>query len=84
MSKLLELQCNWKVQNHKQGPQKDTIYYIQLSRQEKLLVFFNIAQCMRSGLTGTAVLPEEKCLSFKTEVYLLLSMFSENCLWSDL
>ena len=39
---------------------------------------------MRSGLTGTAVLPEEKCLSFKTEVYLLLSMFSENCLWSDL
>ena len=30
------------------------------------------------------MLPDEKCLSFKTEVYLLLSMFSENCLWSDL
>ena len=73
MSKLLELQCNWKVQNHKQGSQKDTIYYIQfIPPQEKLLVFFNIAKCMRSGLTGTAVLPEEECLSFKTEVYLLL------------
>ena len=30
------------------------------------------------------MLPDEKCLSFKTEVYLLLSMFSENCLWSDI
>ena len=30
------------------------------------------------------MLPDEKCLSCKTEVYLLLSMFSENCLWSDL
>ena len=35
-------------------------------------------------VTGTAVLPDEKCLSFKTEEYLLLSMFSDNCLWSDL
>ena len=30
------------------------------------------------------MLPDEKCLSCKTEVYLLLSMFSENCLRSDL
>ena len=29
------------------------------------------------------MLLDEKCLSFKTEVYLLLSMFSENCLWFD-
>ena len=35
-------------------------------------------------ITGTAVLPDEKCLSSKTEVYLLLSMFSENCFRSDL
>ena len=35
-------------------------------------------------ITGTAVLPDEKCLSTKTEVYLLLSMFSENCFRSDL
>ena len=31
-------------------------------------------------ITGTAVLPDEKCPSSKTEVHLLLSMFSENCL----
>ena len=30
-------------------------------------------------ITGTAVLPDEKSPSRKTEVYLLLSMFSENC-----
>ena len=30
------------------------------------------------------MLPNKKTLPFKTEVYLLLSMFSENCLWSDL
>ena len=30
-------------------------------------------------ITGTAVLPDEKCLSSKTEVYLLLSMFNGNC-----
>ena len=35
-------------------------------------------------ITGTAVLPDEKRLSSKTEIYLLLSMFSENCFWSDL
>ena len=35
-------------------------------------------------ITGTAVLPDVKCLSSKTEVYLLLSMFSENCFRSDL
>ena len=35
-------------------------------------------------IIGTAVLPDEKCLSSKTEVYLLLSMFSENCFRSDL
>ena len=35
-------------------------------------------------ITGTAVLPDEKCLSSKAEVYLLLSMFSANCFWSDL
>ena len=29
------------------------------------------------------VLLDEKCLSCKTEVYLLLSMISDNCLWSD-
>ena len=34
--------------------------------------------------TGTAVLPDEKCLSSKTEVYFLLSMFIENCFRSDL
>ena len=37
-----------------------------------------------SLVTGTAVLPDEKCLSSKTEVYLLLSMFSEDCFRSDL
>ena len=35
-------------------------------------------------ITETAVLPDEKCLSSKTEVYFLLSMFSENCFRSDL
>ena len=35
-------------------------------------------------ITGTAVLPDEKCLSSKTEVHLLFSMFSENCFRSDL
>ena len=35
-------------------------------------------------ITGTPVLPDVKCLSSKTEVYLLLSMFSENCFRSDL
>ena len=35
-------------------------------------------------IKGTAVFPDEKCLSSKTEVYLLLSMFSENCFRSDL
>ena len=35
-------------------------------------------------ITGTAVLPDEKCLSSKTEAFLLLAMFSENCLRSDL
>ena len=35
-------------------------------------------------ITGTAVSPDEECLSSKTEVYLLLSMFSENCFRSDL
>ena len=35
-------------------------------------------------ITGTAVLLDEKCLSSKTEVYLLLSMFSENFFRSDL
>ena len=87
MPSLLELKlCNWKVENHIHAGalKRNYVLIYNLSPQEKLLVFFNIAQCMRSGLTGTAVLPEEKCLSFKTEVYLLLSMFSENCLWSDL
>ena len=35
-------------------------------------------------VTGTAVLPDEKCLSSKTEAFLLLSMFIENCFQSDL
>ena len=35
-------------------------------------------------ITGTAVLSDKKCLSSKTEVYLLLPMFSENCFRSDL
>ena len=35
-------------------------------------------------ITGTAMLPDEKCLSSKTELYLLLSMFSENSFRSDL
>ena len=26
VSKLLELQCDWKVQNHPQGPHKETIH----------------------------------------------------------
>ena len=33
---------------HTQGPKKK-LYTYNLSPQEKLLVFFNIAQCMRSG-----------------------------------
>ena len=35
-------------------------------------------------ITGSAVLPDEKCLSSKTEACLLLSMFSENCFRPDL
>ena len=35
-------------------------------------------------ITGTAVLLDEKCLSSKTEAFLLLSMFSANCFRSDL
>ena len=44
MSKLLELQCNWKVQNHTQGPHKESIHI--LSPQEELLMYYNIAQLM--------------------------------------
>ena len=66
VSKLLELKCNWKVQNHTQGPQKETICYIQYYTftyifipQEKLLVNYNIAQCMRSGHRNCSVTRRE-------------------------
>ena len=49
VSNLLELQCDWKVQNHRQGPQKETMYYIQFIPARKLLLYYNISQCMRSG-----------------------------------
>ena len=47
----------------------------------------NILDCdykLIAQITGTAVSPDEKCLLSKTEVYLLLSMFRENCFRSDL
>ena len=46
--KLLELQCNWKVQNHMQGLKKKLYTIYNLSPQEKLLLYYNITQCMRS------------------------------------
>ena len=48
VSKLLELQSNWKVQNHTQGPHKESMHSL-ISPQEELLVYYNIARCMRSG-----------------------------------
>ena len=82
--KLLELQCNWKVQNHRQGLKKKLYTINNLSPPKKnylcIITFLNAWGLV----TGTAVLPDEKYLSFKTEEYLLLSMLSDNGLWSDL
>ena len=79
------MQCNWKVQNHTQGPQSKNNYILYTIYPPKKNYFCIITLLNAWGLvTGTSVLPDEKCLSFKTEVYLLLAMFNENCLWSDL
>ena len=79
------MQCNWKVQNHTQGPQSKNNCILYTIYPPKKNYFCIITLLNAWGLvTGTSVLLDEKCLSFKTEVYLLLSMFSENCLWSDL
>ena len=82
--KLLELQCNWKVENHIHAGalKRNYVLYTIYPPKNNYLCFLTLLNAW--GLvTGTAVLPNEKSLSFKTEVYLLLSMFSENCLWSD-
>ena len=79
------MQCNWKVQNHTQGPQSKNNYILYTIYPPKKNYFCIITLLNAWGLvTGTSVLLDEKCLSFKTEVYLLLAMFNENCLWSDL
>ena len=69
VSKLLKLQCNWKVQNHRHGLKKKlyTIYNFSPPKKNYLCIikFLNAWGLV----TGTAVLPDEKCLSFKTEVY---------------
>ena len=64
VSQLLEFQCNWKVQNQTQRPHKETIH--NLSPQEKLLVYNNIAQCMRSCHWNCSVLVWS--LGFFTEI----------------
>ena len=53
------------TESHTQGPHKEAIH--NLSLHEKLLVYYNIAQCMRSGHRNCSV-TGEKCLSSKTEV----------------
>ena len=70
--------------NHTQGPHKETIHnYIIPPRKNYLCI--PILLKAWGLVTGTAALPDEKCLLSKIEVYLLLSaVFSENCLWSDL
>ena len=40
VSKLLEQQCNWRLQNRRQGPQKETMYYIQFIPPKKTYVCF--------------------------------------------
>ena len=88
VSRLLELQCNWKVWKvenhiHAGASKRNYVLYTIYPPKKNCLSILTLLNAW--GLvTGTAVLPDEKCLSFKTEVYLLLSMFSENCLWSDL
>ena len=78
------MQLEGRELHTRRGLKKKLCSIYNLSPQEKLLVFFNIAECMRSGHRNCSVTEREKPLSFKTEVYLLLSMLSENCLWSDL
>ena len=77
VSKLLELKCHWKVLNHTRRGLTKRVYTIYPPKTEKLLVNYNRLLNAWGLVTGTAVLPDEKCLSSKTEVYLLLSIFSE-------
>ena len=69
LSKLLELQCNWKLQNDRQGLKKKLYTIYNLSPPKKnylcIITFLNAWGLV----TGTVVLPDEKYLSFKTEVY---------------
>ena len=64
LSKLLELQCNWKIQNHRQGLKKKLYTIYNLSPPKKnylcIITFLNAWGLV----TGTVVLPDEKCLSF--------------------
>ena len=77
VSKLLELQRHWKVQNRTHRGLTKKLYTIIPLR--KIFVYLCIVTLLnaRGLVTGTAVLPDEKCQSSKTEVYLPLSMFSE-------
>ena len=55
------MQCNWKVQNHTRGPQSKNNYilYTIYPPQEKLLLYYNIAQCTRSGHRNFSVTGRE-------------------------
>ena len=75
MSKLLELQCHWNVQNRTHRGLTKKLYTIYPSNKNYLCIISLLNA--RGLVTGTAVLPDEKCHSSKTEVYLPLSMFSE-------
>ena len=54
VSKLLDLQCKWKVQNHTQGPHKETIH--NLSPKKNYLCNNILNAC--DLVTGNAVLPD--------------------------
>ena len=76
------LNCNVTGRIARKGLTKK-LYTIYLAKKNYLCIITLLLNAW-SLVTGTAVLPDEKCLSSKTEVYLLLSMFSEDCFRSDL
>ena len=82
VSKLLEWNVTGRYRiTHARASQRVYTQFIPL-RLKNYLCFITLLNA-RGLVTGTAVLADEKCLSKKTEVYLILSMFSEICFRSD-
>ena len=61
-----------------------SVHWVHASQKVDVRDILDCDYKLIAQITGTAVLPDEKCLSSKTEACLLLSMFSENCFRSDL